>query len=145
MAYHFHEPLGVVGQIIPWNFPILMATWKLAPAIAAGNCVVLKPAEQTPASILVWAELVGDLLPPGVLNIVNGFGLEAGKPLASSSRVAKIAFTGETTTGRLIMQYASQNLIPGHAGAGRQIAQHLLRRCAATKTMTSSTRRSKAS
>ena len=112
VAYHFHEPLGVVGQIIPWNFPILMATWKLAPAIAAGNCVVLKPAEQTPASILVWADLVGDLLPPGVLNIVNGFGLEAGKPLASSSRVAKIAFTGETTTGRLIMQYASQNLIP---------------------------------
>ena len=112
VAYHFHEPLGVVGQIIPWNFPILMATWKLAPALAAGNCVVLKPAEQTPASILVWAELVADLLPPGVLNIVNGFGLEAGKPLASSSRVAKIAFTGETTTGRLIMQYASQNLIP---------------------------------
>jgi aldehyde dehydrogenase len=112
VAYHFHEPLGVVGQIIPWNFPILMATWKLAPALAAGNCVVLKPAEQTPASILVWAELVGDLLPPGVLNIVNGFGVEAGKPLASSSRVAKIAFTGETTTGRLIMQYASQNLIP---------------------------------
>jgi aldehyde dehydrogenase len=102
----------VVGQIIPWNFPILMATWKLAPALAAGNCVVLKPAEQTPASILVWAELIGDLLPPGVLNIVNGFGLEAGKPLASSSRIAKIAFTGETTTGRLIMQYASQNLIP---------------------------------
>jgi aldehyde dehydrogenase len=112
VAYHFHEPLGVVGQIIPWNFPLLMATWKLAPALAAGNCVVLKPAEQTPASILVWAELVGDLLPKGVLNIVNGFGLEAGKPLASSSRVAKIAFTGETTTGRLIMQYASQNLIP---------------------------------
>ncbi len=112
VAYHFHEPLGVVGQIIPWNFPILMATWKLAPALAAGNCVVLKPAEQTPASILVWAELVADLLPPGVVNIVNGFGLEAGKPLASSSRVAKIAFTGETTTGRLIMQYASQNLIP---------------------------------
>jgi aldehyde dehydrogenase len=112
VAYHFKEPLGVVGQIIPWNFPLLMATWKLAPALAAGNCVVLKPAEQTPASILVWAELVGDLLPPGVLNIVNGFGLEAGKPLASSSRVAKIAFTGETTTGRLIMQYASQNLIP---------------------------------
>ena len=112
IAYHFHEPLGVVGQIIPWNFPILMATWKLAPALAAGNCVVLKPAEQTPASILVWAELVADLLPPGVINIVNGFGIEAGKPLASSSRVAKIAFTGETTTGRLIMQYASQNLIP---------------------------------
>jgi aldehyde dehydrogenase len=112
VAYHFHEPLGVVGQIIPWNFPLLMATWKLAPALAAGNCVVIKPAEQTPASILVWAELIGDLLPPGVLNIVNGFGLEAGKPLASSSRIAKIAFTGETTTGRLIMQYASQNLIP---------------------------------
>ena len=112
VAYHFHEPLGVVGQIIPWNFPILMATWKLAPALAAGNCVVLKPAEQTPASILVLMELIADLLPPGVLNIVNGFGLEAGKPLASSNRIAKIAFTGETTTGRLIMQYASQNLIP---------------------------------
>ncbi|KAA3511872.1 aldehyde dehydrogenase family protein [Agrobacterium vitis] len=112
VAYHFHEPLGVVGQIIPWNFPILMAAWKLAPALAAGNCVVLKPAEQTPASILVWAELIGDILPPGVLNIVNGFGLEAGKPLASSPRIAKIAFTGETSTGRLIMQYASQNLIP---------------------------------
>lgn len=112
IAYHFHEPLGVVGQIIPWNFPLLMACWKLAPAIAAGNCVVLKPAEQTPASILVWAEIIGDLLPPGVLNIVNGFGLEAGKPLASSKRIAKIAFTGETSTGRLIMQYASENLIP---------------------------------
>ncbi|MGI2328025.1 aldehyde dehydrogenase [Planococcus sp. YIM B11945] len=112
VAYHFHEPLGVVAQIIPWNFPLLMATWKLAPALAAGNCVVLKPAEQTPASILVWAELVGDLLPPGVLNIVNGFGLEAGKPLASSPRISKVAFTGETTTGRMIMQYASQNLIP---------------------------------
>jgi len=112
VAYHFHEPLGVVGQIIPWNFPLLMAAWKLAPALAAGNCVVLKPAEQTPVSILVWAELVGDLLPAGVLNIVNGFGLEAGKPLASNPRIAKIAFTGETTTGRLIMQYASQNLIP---------------------------------
>lgn len=112
VAYHFHEPLGVVGQIIPWNFPILMAVWKLAPALAAGNCVVLKPAEQTPASILVLTELIGDLLPPGVLNIVNGFGLETGKPLASSPRISKIAFTGETTTGRLIMQYASQNLIP---------------------------------
>lgn len=112
VAYHFHEPLGVVGQIIPWNFPLLMACWKLAPALAAGNCVVLKPAEQTPASILVLAELIANLLPPGVLNIVNGFGLEAGKPLASSPRIAKIAFTGETTTGRLIMQYASQNLIP---------------------------------
>ncbi|RDH76025.1 aldehyde dehydrogenase family protein [Mycolicibacterium moriokaense] len=112
VAYHFHEPLGVVGQIIPWNFPILMATWKLAPALAAGNAVVLKPAEQTPASILYLFSLIGDLLPPGVVNIVNGFGVEAGKPLASSNRIAKIAFTGETTTGRLIMQYASQNLIP---------------------------------
>ena len=112
VAYHLHEPLGVVGQIIPWNFPLLMAIWKLAPALAAGNCVVLKPAEQTPWSILKLMELVGDLLPAGVLNIVNGFGVEAGKPLASSSRIAKIAFTGETTTGRLIMQYASQNLIP---------------------------------
>jgi aldehyde dehydrogenase len=112
VAYHFHEPLGVVGQIIPWNFPILMATWKLAPALAAGNAVVLKPAEQTPASIHYLMSLIGDLLPPGVLNIVNGFGVEAGKPLASSNRVAKVAFTGETTTGRLIMQYASENLIP---------------------------------
>jgi aldehyde dehydrogenase len=112
VAYHFHEPLGVVGQIIPWNFPLLMAAWKLAPALAAGNCVVLKPAEQTPASIMVWIELIADLLPPGVLNVVNGFGLEAGKPLASSKRIAKIAFTGETSTGRLIMQYASENLIP---------------------------------
>ena len=112
IAYHFHEPLGVVGQIIPWNFPLLMACWKLAPALAAGNCVVMKPAEQTPASILVLLEVIGDLLPGGVLNVVNGFGLEAGKPLASSNRIAKIAFTGETTTGRLIMQYASQNLIP---------------------------------
>jgi aldehyde dehydrogenase len=112
VAYHFHEPLGVVGQIIPWNFPILMACWKLAPALAAGNAVILKPAEQTPAGILVLMELVGDLLPPGVLNVVNGFGVEAGKPLASSKRVAKVAFTGETTTGRLIMQYASENIIP---------------------------------
>ncbi|HLQ79653.1 MAG TPA: aldehyde dehydrogenase [Brachybacterium sp.] len=112
VAYHFHEPLGVVGQIIPWNFPILMATWKLAPALAAGNAVVLKPAEQTPASILVLVGLIGDLLPDGVLNIVGGFGAEAGKPLASNPRIKKIAFTGETTTGRLIMQYASQNLIP---------------------------------
>ena len=112
VAYHIQEPLGVVGQIIPWNFPLLMATWKLAPALAAGNCVVMKPAEQTPWSILKLVDLVGDLLPPGVLNIVNGFGVEAGKPLASSPRIAKIAFTGETTTGRLIMQYASANLIP---------------------------------
>ena len=111
-AYHYHEPLGVVGQIIPWNFPILMATWKLAPALAAGNAVVLKPAEQTPVSIMVLFELIGDLLPAGVVNIVNGFGVEAGKPLASNKRIRKIAFTGETTTGRLIMQYASENLIP---------------------------------
>ncbi len=112
VAYHFHEPLGVVGQIIPWNFPMLMAVWKLAPAIAAGNCVVLKPAEQTPLGMLIVAELIADLLPAGVLNIVNGFGVEAGKPLAQSRRISKIAFTGETTTGRLIMQYASDNLIP---------------------------------
>ncbi len=112
VAYHFHEPLGVVGQIIPWNFPLLMAVWKLAPALAAGNAVVLKPAEQTPLSILVFMELIADILPPGVVNVVNGFGLEAGKPLASSPRIAKIAFTGETTTGRLIMQYASENIIP---------------------------------
>ena len=112
IAYHFHEPLGVVGQIIPWNFPLLMAVWKLSPALAAGNCVVLKPAEQTPMSIMVLMEVIGDLLPAGVLNVVNGFGIEAGKPLASNKRIAKIAFTGETTTGRLIMQYASENLIP---------------------------------
>jgi len=114
VAYHFHEPLGVVGQIIPWNFPILMAVWKLAPALAAGNCVVLKPAEQTPASILYMLEIIGaaDLLPKGVLNVVNGFGVEAGKPLASNPRINKVAFTGETTTGRLIMQYASENIIP---------------------------------
>ncbi len=112
IAYHFHEPLGVVGQIIPWNFPILMAVWKLAPALGAGNCVVLKPAEQTPMSIMVLMDVIGDLLPPGVLNVVNGFGVEAGKPLAQNKRISKIAFTGETTTGRLIMQYATENLIP---------------------------------
>jgi aldehyde dehydrogenase len=112
VAYHFHEPLGVVAQIIPWNFPILMGAWKLAPALAAGNTVVLKPAEQTPASILFLMSLIGDVIPPGVVNIVSGFGVEAGKPLASSDRIAKVSFTGETTTGRLIMQYASQNLIP---------------------------------
>ena len=112
IAYHFHEPLGVVGQIIPWNFPILMAAWKLAPAIGAGNCVVLKPAESTPISILVMAELIADLLPPGVLNIVNGYGREAGMPLASSKRIAKIAFTGSTATGRVIAQAAATNLIP---------------------------------
>ena len=112
VAYHFHEPLGVVGQIIPWNFPILMAAWKLAPAIGAGNCVVLKPAESTPISILILAGLIADLLPPGVLNIVNGFGREAGMPLASSRRIAKIAFTGSTGTGRVIAQAAANNLIP---------------------------------
>jgi aldehyde dehydrogenase len=112
VAYHFHEPLGVVGQIIPWNFPLLMAIWKLAPALAAGNCVVLKPAEQTPMSIMVLMDVLADLLPPGVINVVNGFGVEAGKPLATNKRIAKIAFTGETTTGRLIMQYASENIIP---------------------------------
>src|SRR6201981_148296 len=112
VAYHFHEPLGVVGQIIPWNFPILMATWKLAAALAAGNAAVLKPPAQTPAALLYLRGLMGDRLPAGVLNVVNGFGFEAGKPLASSDRIAKVAFTGETTTGRVIMQYASQNLIP---------------------------------
>ena len=112
VAYHLHEPLGVVALIIPWNFPLLMAVWKLAPALAAGNCIVLKPAEQTPWSILKLIEVIAEFLPPGVLNVVNGFGVEAGKPLASSSRIHKVAFTGETTTGRLIMQYASQNLIP---------------------------------
>lgn len=112
VSYHVREPLGVVAQIIPWNFPLLMAAWKVAPALAAGNCVVLKPAEQTPVSVLILADLIKDLLPKGVLNIVNGFGLEAGKPLASSPRVAKVAFTGETSTGKLILQYASENIIP---------------------------------
>jgi len=112
IAYHFHEPLGVVGQIIPWNFPILMAAWKLAPALGAGNCVVLKPAESTPVSILVLVELIADLLPPGVLNIINGYGREAGMPLATSRRIAKIAFTGSTATGRVIAQAAAQSLIP---------------------------------
>ena len=112
VSMEVHEPLGVVGQIIPWNFPILMATWKLAPALAAGNCIVLKPAEQTPMSILFVVKLIADLLPPGVLNVVNGFGPEAGKPLATHPDIKKVAFTGETTTGRLIMQYASENIIP---------------------------------
>jgi len=112
VAYHYHEPLGVVGQIIPWNFPILMAAWKLAPALGAGNCVVLKPAESTPISILILAELIADILPPGVLNIVNGYGREAGMPLATSKRIAKIAFTGSTSTGRVIAQAAANNLIP---------------------------------
>ena len=112
VAYHYQEPLGVVGQIIPWNFPILMAAWKLAPALGAGNCVVLKPAESTPTSILVLTELIADLLPPGVLNVVNGLGREAGMPLATSNRIAKIAFTGSTATGRVIAQAAANNLIP---------------------------------
>ena len=112
VAYHYHEPLGVVGQIIPWNFSILMAAWKLAPALAAGNCIVMKPAEQTPAAIMVMMELIADLLPDGVLNIVNGYGAEVGAPLARSPRIAKIAFTGSTATGRMIMQYATENLIP---------------------------------
>ena len=118
VAYHFHEPLGVVGQIIPWNFPLLMAAWKLAPALAAGNCVVLKPAEQTPASIMVLVELIADLLPAGVLNVVNGFGPEAGKALATSTRIAKIAFTGSTPVGSLIMKYAADNIIPSTVELG---------------------------
>ncbi len=118
VAYHYHEPLGVVGQIIPWNFPMLMAAWKLAPALAAGNCVVLKHAEQTPASILVLTELIADLLPTGVLNIVNGFGTEAGKALATSKRIAKIAFTGSTPVGGLIMKYAADNIIPSTVELG---------------------------
>ena len=112
VSLNIPEPLGVVGQIIPWNFPLLMAAWKVAPALAAGNCVVLKPAEQTPVGILVLMELIENVLPAGVLNVVNGFGIEAGKPLASNPRINKIAFTGETTTGQLIMQYASKNIIP---------------------------------
>ncbi|MFC4078266.1 aldehyde dehydrogenase family protein [Salinithrix halophila] len=112
VSMHIKEPIGVVGQIIPWNFPLLMAVWKMAPALAAGNCVVLKPAEQTPATILLFAELIADILPPGVFNIVNGFGPEAGQPLATSPDIGKIAFTGETTTGRLIMQFASENIKP---------------------------------
>ncbi len=112
VAYHFHEPLGVVGQIIPWNFPILMAAWKLAPALAAGNCVVLKPAEFTPISILILMEVIGDLVPPGVINIVNGYGREVGAPLANSKRIAKIGFTGSTATGRAIATAAASNLIP---------------------------------
>jgi aldehyde dehydrogenase len=112
VAYHFHEPLGVVGQIIPWNFPILMAAWKLAPALAAGNCIVLKPAEFTPISILILMEVIGDLLPPGTVNIVNGYGREVGAPLANSKRIAKIGFTGSTATGRAIATAAASNLIP---------------------------------
>jgi aldehyde dehydrogenase len=112
VAYHFHEPIGVVGQIIPWNFPILMAAWKLAPAVVAGNCVVLKPAEFTPISILILMETIADILPPGVINIVNGYGRDVGAPLANSRRIGKIAFTGSTGTGRVIAQAAASNLIP---------------------------------
>jgi aldehyde dehydrogenase len=118
VAYHFHEPLGVVGQIIPWNFPLLMAGWKLAPALAAGNCVVLKPAEQTPVSILVLMEMIGDLLPPGVVNILNGFGSEIGQALASSDRIAKIAFTGSTAVGHLILENAAKSMIPSTVELG---------------------------
>lgn len=127
MAYHFHEPLGVVGQIIPWNFPLLMAAWKLAPATAAGNCVVLKPAEQTPLSITLLLELIGDLFPAGVLNVVQGFGKEAGEALATSKRIAKLAFTGSTPVGRHILACAAENIIPCTVELG-EIAQHLLRR-----------------
>ena len=144
VAYHFHEPLGVVGQIIPWNFPILMATWKLAPALAAGNCVVLKPAEQTPMSIMVLMDLISGILPPGVVNVVNGFGTEAGKPLAQSNRVAKVAFTGETTTGRLIMQYASENIIPVTLELGGK-SPNIFFADVPMPTTHSSTRRSRAS
>lgn len=118
VAYHFHEPLGVVGQIIPWNFPLLMAAWKLAPALAAGNCIVMKPAEQTPVSILILLEVIGDLLPAGVLNVVNGFGAEAGKALGTSKRISKIAFTGSTPVGSLIMKYAADNIIPSTVELG---------------------------
>src|SRR5690606_19050677 len=118
VAYHFPEPLGVVGQIIPWNFPLLMAVWKLAPALAAGNCVVLKPAEQTPASILVLMELIGDMFPPGVINIVNGYGTEAGQALATSKRIAKLAFTGSTPIGQHILHAAAENLIPSTVELG---------------------------
>ena len=118
IAYHFHEPLGVVGQIIPWNFPLLMAAWKLAPALAAGNCIVLKPAEQTPASILVLMEIIGDLLPPGTLNVVNGFGKEAGEALATNKRIAKIAFTGSTPVGSHILKCAAENIIPSTVELG---------------------------
>ena len=118
VAYHFHEPIGVVGQIIPWNFPMLMAAWKLAPALAAGNCIILKPAEQTPASILIFMELIADLLPDGVLNIVNGYGKEAGEALATSTRIGKIAFTGSTPVGQHILKCAAENLIPSTVELG---------------------------
>jgi aldehyde dehydrogenase len=112
IAYHFHEPVGVVGAIIPWNFPLTLMAWKTAPALAAGNTIVIKPAEQTPLSIMLLMELIADIVPPGVINVVHGFGPEAGKALAASPRVGKLTFTGETSTGKLIMQYASQNIVP---------------------------------
>ena len=145
VAYHFHEPLGVVGQIIPFNFPLLMAAWKLAPALAAGNCTVLKPASPTPWSILKLMELIEDIVPPGVINVVNGPGAEIGKALATSKRIAKVAFTGETATGRLIMQYAAAEHHPVDDRARRQVAEHLLRRRDGGRTTSSSTRRSRAS
>ena len=126
VAYHFHEPLGVVGQIIPWNFPILMAAWKIAPALAAGNTIVLKPAEQTPASILFLLEIIEDLLPPGVLNIVNGLGEEAGAALSASDRIAKIAFTGSTPVGKIINKAAADKINSGDLGIRRKISVHLL-------------------
>ena len=144
MAYHIHEPLGVVGQIIPWNFPILMAAWKLALALGAGNCVVLKPAESTPISILILADLIADLLPPGVLNIVNGLGRETGMPLATSKRIAKIAFTGSTATGRVIAQAAANNLIPATWNWAASRPTSSFRRHHGARTMPSSTRPSKA-
>merc|ERR1712169_25617 len=128
VAYHIHEPLGVVGQIIPWNFPLLMAAWKLGPALAAGNCVVMKPAEQTPASILVLAELISDLLPAGVLNIVNGVGEEAGQALATSKRIAKIAFTGSTPVGQHILKCAADSLIPSTVELGGKSPNKVLKR-----------------
>ena len=145
VAYHFHEPLGVVGQIIPWNFPILMAIWKLAPALAAGNAVVLKPAEQTPASIHVLIELVADLLPPGVLNIVNGFGVEAGKPLASSKPHPQDRVHRRDHHRPADHAVRQREPDPGHAGAGRQEPEHLLRRRRRASRTTSTTRRSRAS
>jgi aldehyde dehydrogenase len=144
VAYHFHEPLGVVGQIIPWNFPILMAAWKLAPALGAGNCVVLKPAESDADQHPDPDGLIADLLPPGVLNIVNGYGREAGMPLATSRRIAKIAFTGSTTTGRLIAQAAANNLIPVTLELGGK-SPNIFFADVAQADDASSTRRSKAS
>ena len=143
VAYHFREPLGVVGQIIPFNFPLLMAAWKLAPALAAGNCSVLKPASPTPWSILKLMEVIEDIVPPGVINVVNGPGGEIGKALAANPRIAKIGFTGETVTGRLIMQYAAQNIIPSTVELGGK-SPNVFFSDVMRPTMTSSTKRSKA-